>query len=84
MPPQKHGMIYNNWALISSFLRKNQIDIPWYNSLVWEDLTLRENINDLTSQLNKMNFIMVSEPSKLNLPFLTGFIEVPLINCFFF
>ena len=80
--PEDQNMIKNNLFLINKLLKDNNVKIEWYYARVLEDVLLRGDINPLANQLNKMNFIVVSEENKKNLPFLTDFIEIPKKNCF--
>lgn len=75
-----------NWLnpLVTKFGSK----VDWVLADVWEYLvkkgpTKSKGINELVSQLNSMNYIIVSEKSKrkLNINY-KDFIEVPSQNCF--
>ena len=81
--PVTHGQIQKNLPLIQRFITTNQIKVDWVNAIVWEDLVIRENISELTLTLENMNFVIISEASKRNLPIKhVDFIEVPKVNCF--
>jgi hypothetical protein len=81
--PTTHGQIQRNLPLIQNYLKTNEIDVNWVNAIVWEDLVIREDINELTDTLGNMNFVIVSEASKRDLPIkYIDFIEIPKVNCY--
>ena len=61
----------------------NNLTFDWVDATVWEEAAMAGNISPLIEQLEKMNFVIVSEASKRELPMnYTDFIEVPKTNCF--
>ena len=55
----------------------------WVNASIWEEGAMSGDLKNLVEQFEKMNFIIVSESSKRDLPMnYSDFIEVPATNCF--
>jgi hypothetical protein len=80
--PKTEGMMTNIWDAIQDRLKYSNIK-EWVDGSVWEEAAMGGNLKNLIEQLEKMNFIIVSEPSKKELPMnYTDFVEVPTTNCF--
>ena len=81
--PVTHRQIQINLDWISKFLNENNIEIPWANAIVWEDLVIRQGIEKLVSVLESKDLIIVSDKSKkkLNIEY-KDFIEIPPKNCY--
>jgi|TARA_R110001583_G_scaffold16819_1_gene68744 hypothetical protein len=76
--PQSEPMMFRFWDQI-----QNTSPTEWVDASVWEEAAMAGEISPLINQLEQMNFIIVSEPSKRELPMkYTDFIEVPSTNCY--
>lgn len=75
--------VSQNQHWLKPLLTKFGSKVDWVLADVWEYLVKDKGINELVSQLNSMNYIIVSEKSKrkLNINY-KDFIEVPSKNCF--
>jgi RimJ/RimL family protein N-acetyltransferase len=68
---------------IKEILTDIKIDMNWVNANVFIDALENGKISKLITQFEKMNFIMVSEPSKRDAPIkYKDYIEIPAINCY--
>ena len=80
--PQTESMMTNVWDTIQDRLEYSDTK-KWVDASVWEEAAMNGNLKDFIEQLEKMDFIVVSESSKRELPMnYSDFIEVPETNCF--
>ena len=76
-------MMKNILPSIEEFLQINDLTFDWVDATVWEEAAMAGEFSPLVRQLEKMNFVIVSESSKRELPIkYTDFIDVPAENCF--
>tara|TARA_Y100000310_G_C20620430_1_gene782984 strand:- start:907 stop:1638 length:732 start_codon:yes stop_codon:yes gene_type:complete len=81
--PQDRPMMARTWNPIKEYLSSKGLNFDWVNATVWEERAIKGTISPLINQLEKMNFIIVSEASKRDLPMkYVDFIEVPSTNCY--
>jgi len=82
--PLSEEMISSNIQFIKNFCDSIGVNlVNWYDAGKFEYAATYGKIKPLVNQLEKMNYIIVSESKKRNLPIkYTDFIEVPLVNCF--
>ena len=75
--------VSQNQHWLKPLLTKFGSKVNWVLADVWEYLVKDKGINELVSQLNSMNYIIVSEKCKrkLNINY-KDFIEIPSQNCF--
>ena len=80
--PVTESMMNNVWDTIQIRLQHSDIK-EWVNASIWESAAMSGNLKNFIEQLEKMDFIIVSELSKKKLPMnYSDFIEVPETNCF--
>jgi len=82
--PLSEEMIGNNIKKIRQFCEGIGINlVGWYDASVIENSATNGDIIRMVDQLEKMNFVIVSEPRKRKLPIKhVDFVEVPLVNCY--
>ena len=62
---------------------KYNIEDNWVDARVWEESAMQDTISPLIEQLEQMDFIIVSEKSKRELPVkYKDFVEVPAVDCY--
>tara|TARA_Y100000004_G_C8946986_1_gene426711 strand:- start:695 stop:1378 length:684 start_codon:yes stop_codon:yes gene_type:complete len=80
--PNTEPMMFNIWRPIQTRLQ-NTLAKDWVDASIWEEAAMAGELKPFVEQLEKMNFIIISEGSKRSLPVnYTDFIEVPATNCF--
>lgn len=68
---------------VKQLIKEYKLDMNWVNANVFIDALENGQISKLIEQLEKMNFIIVSEPSKRDAPVkYIDYIEVPAIDCY--
>jgi hypothetical protein len=81
--PYDRPMMHGVSGRIETFLNHNKLNFDWVDARVWEEAAMAGTLNPLIKQLEKMDFIIVSEASKRSLPIeYKDFIETPSINCY--
>ena len=81
--PMNVPMMTNISHLITGMKEKYNIEDNWVDARVWEESAMQDTINPLIKQLEKMDFVIVSEKSKKDLPIkYRDFIEVPVVDCY--
>lgn len=81
--PETEPMMHNDnlWNYIQSRLQHTSTN--WVDASIWEEAAMAGKLKNFVEQLESMNFIIVSEPSKRSLPInYTDYIEIPTTNCF--
>ena len=69
--------------MITTHLNRLNVKVDWVNAIIWEKLPVDGDLDKLIEQLEKMDFVIVSEASKMSLSIkYTDFIEIPKENCF--
>ena len=69
--------------LILEFKEKYNLNENWVDARIWEEAAMQGQIKPLVKQLEDMDFIIVSEKSKRELPMnYRDFIEVPEVDCY--
>tara|TARA_R110000744_G_scaffold296672_1_gene406570 strand:+ start:6259 stop:6948 length:690 start_codon:yes stop_codon:yes gene_type:complete len=59
------------------------LDIKFQDATIWEEAAMAGKLAPLVTQLESMNFVMISESTKRNLPMdIKEFIDIPSKNCF--
>jgi hypothetical protein len=80
--PKTEKMMFDIWQPIQKRL-SNSLSKEWVNASIWEEAAMAGELKTLVDQLESMDFIIVSENSKRDLPMqYNNFIEVPATNCF--
>lgn len=78
-----HGQIAKVLPMITNHLKNLNVDINWVNAIIWEKLPVDGDLNKLVEQLEKMNFVIVSNKKNRDLEInYTDYIEIPSVNCF--
>lgn len=78
-----HGQIARVLPMITTHLNRLNVKVDWVNAIIWEKLPVDGDLDKLIEQLEKMDFVIVSEASKMSLSIkYTDFIEIPKENCF--
>jgi len=81
--PMNVPMMTNISHLITGMKEKYNIEDNWVDARVWEESAMQDTITPLIKQLEKMDFVIVSEKSKKDLPIkYRDFIEVPVVDCY--
>ena len=82
--PLSESMIGDKINIIKEFCDPLGVNlVGWYDAQIFEHAATYGKIKPMVEQLEKMNFIVVSESKKRDLPIkYTDFIEIPLIDCF--
>ena len=82
--PLSEEMIGSNIEFIKGFCEYIGVNlVDWYDAGKFELAATYGKLKPLVEQLEKMDYIIVSEPKKKDLPIkYKDFIEVPLVNCF--
>jgi len=79
---ETESMMFNIWNTVQHRLQGTNIK-EWVDASIWEEAATSGDLKNLVEQFEKMNFIIVSESSKRDLPMnYSDFIEVPATNCF--
>ena len=79
--PKTEPMMFNIWDSIQNIIQNP--NSQWVDARIWEEAAMGGELKPLVEQLEQMDFIIVSEPSKKELPLkYTDFIEIPTTNCF--
>lgn len=80
--PQSERMMHNIWAPIQSRLQYTNSK-NWVDASIWEEAAMAGELKELIKQLEEMDFVLISESSKRDLPMnYKDFIEIPSTNCF--
>lgn len=78
-PLQEEPMMFNLPGELRQFIASRR----WADARIWEEAAMAGKLGSLVNQLEDMNFIIVSEPSKRELDInYTDFIDIPSKNCF--
>jgi len=78
-----HGQIKSVLNIILPHLEKINPNIEWVDAIIWENLAIDNNLNELIEALENKTFIMVSNSNNRNVPIkYTDYIETPSVNCF--
>ena len=81
--PMSVPMLRNISHLILGMKEQYNLKDNWVDARVWEESAIQDTIGPLIKQLEKMDFVIVSEKSKKDLPIkYTDFIEVPEVDCY--
>ncbi len=81
--PLNRPMMKNISQYILRFLETNELIFDWHDATVWEEAAMDGTIKPLIKQLEKMDFIIVSESSKRRLSIkYKDFIEIPSVDCY--
>lgn len=80
---KNHGQIMENLNIILPHIARTNPDIDWVNANIWEQLAINDNMGDLVSALESVNFVIVSNANKRTLSVKhVDYVEVPAVNCF--
>ena len=81
--PMSVPMLTGISHLILGMKEKYDLKDNWVDARVWEESAMQDTIGPLIKQLEKMDFVVVSEKSKKDLTIdYKDFIEIPVVDCY--